>query len=155
VSLQTTLTGADAAVGSLLYPVAFLGMGANALDALRAQGYDVSDSRKSPAATCQGAMLRPEGCTDLANQLARTLDAALATGDSVERGPFLAGVQTLGFESCQGPTSTTSTTLCGTGATDCGGVCVDLMSDPNNCGSCGNGCTRTTPSCVLGTCTSP
>jgi hypothetical protein len=29
---------------------------------------------------------------------------------------------------------------CPPGQTDCGGTCVDLKNDPNNCGACGNVC---------------
>jgi hypothetical protein len=29
---------------------------------------------------------------------------------------------------------------CGSGLTDCGGICIDLQSDMNNCGACGSVC---------------
>ena len=32
------------------------------------------------------------------------------------------------------------TTVCGTGLTNCSGACVDLTSDPFDCGKCGNTC---------------
>ncbi len=41
---------------------------------------------------------------------------------------------------------------CAAGLTDCGtGSCLDLTSDPANCGACGNACTSA-QSCVAGTC---
>jgi len=39
---------------------------------------------------------------------------------------------------------------CPTGMTLCGGVCVDLMSDPSNCGACGDPCAGC---CIGGACT--
>ena len=49
VTMKTRLTGADASLGGLLFPIAFLGLGTNALDAVRAQGLDVSfvDTRRT------------------------------------------------------------------------------------------------------------
>jgi hypothetical protein len=41
---------------------------------------------------------------------------------------------------------------CGAGQTFCGGRCVDLNNDSNNCGTCGNICGGGT-ACVNGTCT--
>lgn len=41
---------------------------------------------------------------------------------------------------------------CGSGQTYCGGSCVDLTNDVNNCGACGNVCGGGT-TCVNGTCT--
>jgi hypothetical protein len=40
---------------------------------------------------------------------------------------------------------------CPSGSTLCGGNCVDLQSDPQNCGQCGNAC-ATEQSCVSGVC---
>ena len=34
----------------------------------------------------------------------------------------------------------------------CGGVCVDLQTDRNNCGACGKACGETTPFCASGSC---
>jgi hypothetical protein len=41
---------------------------------------------------------------------------------------------------------------CPTGQTDCSGRCVNLMTDLNNCGGCGNVCNE---ACVAGVCTIP
>jgi hypothetical protein len=51
--------------------------------------------------------------------------------------------------------STTSTTLCPGGQTDCSGSCVDLTSDPNNCGGCGTVCQPAAPVCISSMCTIP
>jgi Flp pilus assembly pilin Flp len=57
------------------------------------------------------------------------------------------------------PTTTTSTTTstvaCPAGDTDCSGVCVDLTSDPDNCGGCGILCPAVTPACIASTCQIP
>src|SRR5262249_34956239 len=34
----------------------------------------------------------------------------------------------------------------------CGGACVDMQTDPNNCGSCGTGCASPNLYCVSGQC---
>src|SRR5688572_4387359 len=45
---------------------------------------------------------------------------------------------------------------CPGGGTACDGVCVDLESHPEHCGSCGNACAEVSSSavCVSGTCQS-
>ena len=45
--------------------------------------------------------------------------------------------------------------ICSTGQTNCSGVCVDLTTDPDNCGSCGTVCPSTAPACVGSMCTIP
>ena len=40
---------------------------------------------------------------------------------------------------------------CRSGLTECSGKCLDLSSDPANCGSCGNACAEGV-ACVNGTC---
>ena len=40
---------------------------------------------------------------------------------------------------------------CQNGQTTCGGACVDLKSDPNNCGDCGNAC-QSGEACSAGSC---
>ncbi|MEZ4392317.1 MAG: hypothetical protein R3A48_14605 [Polyangiales bacterium] len=37
----------------------------------------------------------------------------------------------------------------------CGGRCVDVSSDPANCGSCGAACSGATPMCAAGRCAAP
>ena len=155
-----TMTGPDAPICSLLYPVVALARGgAGAIAALQTRGYNctVRDAGSQDCQTVTSAQM----CTDLANQLSENIDAALALGDAAERAGFLSGIQALGFAPCQTITtttttlSTTSTTICPTGRTNCSGTCVDLTSDPNNCGSCGTVCPPATPACIGSICTIP
>ncbi|QRN97467.1 hypothetical protein JRI60_52540 [Archangium violaceum] len=44
--------------------------------------------------------------------------------------------------------------VCTVGTTSCGGTCVNLQSDPANCGACGNSC-GSCQTCVNGTCQLP
>jgi len=53
-----------------------------------------------------------------------------------------------GCEPC--PDSTCGAT-CGAGQTSCGGTCVDLSTDPTNCGACNATCTKA-QHCVNGAC---
>jgi hypothetical protein len=46
---------------------------------------------------------------------------------------------------------TITTPVCAEGLTYCGGACVDLQSDPNNCGACGASCAGGGGTCVGGT----
>lgn len=159
VSLKVTLAGADAGIGSLLYPVAFLGIGTSALDALHAQGLDVSLVGAAPSQTCE-AVLGTEFCGGLATQLSKTIDASLPVADRTERDAFVAGVQALGYGPCQSTTTTTSTSTtttstCPSGETHCPSGCVDTSTDVNNCGSCGIVCPPNDPSCIGGVCTIP
>jgi hypothetical protein len=152
----------DASVCSLLYAVAALAEGGPAArSALQGQGYDCS-IMDGGTVECQ-SLASAQQCTDLANQLAENIDAALALGDQTERGAFQAGVHALGFTTCQTVTtatttttsSTTSTTSCPSGQTNCSGTCVNLTNDNNNCGSCGNVCPPATPVCISSVCTIP
>ena len=43
---------------------------------------------------------------------------------------------------------------CPTGERLCSGVCVNTLTDHNNCGGCGNAC-ATGSQCVNGSCTTP
>ncbi len=40
--------------------------------------------------------------------------------------------------------------MCPTGTTDCAGICVDLQTDVDNCGTCGNVCPEGQPGFVRG-----
>ncbi len=42
---------------------------------------------------------------------------------------------------------------CDGGLEGCAGKCVDLTSNPNNCGACGTVCTAPTATCLAGKCT--
>jgi len=52
---------------------------------------------------------------------------------------------------CQGGLCS-STSICTPGLTLCGTSCVDINSDPYNCGSCGKTCGTLDPSCSAGKC---
>jgi hypothetical protein len=57
---------------------------------------------------------------------------------------------------CTGPDACDGLGTCvgtPTGRTNCSGVCVDVLTDPHNCGSCGAPCAPT-EACVDGSCTS-
>jgi hypothetical protein len=92
-TVAAKLGGADAAVGSLLYAVAFLERGVDALGTLRAMGYDVSLVGEPPALICPAAF--QDLCLKLADQLSQGIDASLAVGTASERQPFLRGIQAL------------------------------------------------------------
>ena len=51
-----------------------------------------------------------------------------------------------------GPTFPTPLPACGANLTRCGTVCVDTVSDPTNCGGCGNTCDTSTSTCTGGSC---
>jgi hypothetical protein len=67
---------------------------------------------------------------------------------------FLACVALLGsalvVAGCAKP-STVTTTTCNSGQLECGGACVNVQSDSQNCGSCGNAC-GSGSSCQAGKC---
>jgi hypothetical protein len=90
LTVQAVLAGPDAGVGSLLYTVAYLTLGPGALDALRADGYDVSLVGAPPALQCPSAFSGT--CAALANQLSEGIAASLTFGSDGERAPFLAGL---------------------------------------------------------------
>ena len=98
VTINVKLTGADAEIGSLLYPVVFLGNGAGAIDALHGQGYDVAVEDLG-STVCQDVLPAPT-CSSLATQLAKAIGAVLAIGDTAELTPFLDGVSNLGYPTC-------------------------------------------------------
>lgn len=100
VTLRAHLSGADASLGGLLFPIAFLASGPRALDTLRARGLDVSLVGGPPAQTCQDVLPAPV-CATLARRLSASIDAALAAGDGVERPAFLAQAAALGFPPCE------------------------------------------------------
>jgi len=41
---------------------------------------------------------------------------------------------------------------CPDGLTSCGGICIDILSDRNNCGACGKVCSDSYASCISGEC---
>ena len=97
--MKAGLTGEGAAVGSLLYVVAFLGQGEDALGSLQGIGYNVSLVGTPPTETCQ-ARFDDTTCAALANQLGQGISASLAIGTSGERDRFSQGLQALGLGLC-------------------------------------------------------
>jgi hypothetical protein len=103
VRLKAHLTGADAKIAGLLYPVAYLGDGSGALDALHAHGYDVAaDVQKSE--TCQDVYNNQASvCAALAHGLANSIAGELEMAAPSEFDAFQKGVTALGFGSCAAP----------------------------------------------------
>lgn len=62
--------------------------------------------------------------------------------------PGIGGICCTVCENCVSGACVTKSnnSVCGTGFVCCSGVCTPILSDPNNCGSCGNVCTA--PNCV-------
>lgn len=54
-------------------------------------------------------------------------------------------------DACSEATCSTDGASCPTGTTACGGACVNLTSDPRNCGACGNACASGI-TCSIGVC---
>ena len=159
LAMKTVLTGTDALVGSLLYPVVFLGNGQNALSVLQSHGFNVSLAGTPPTQTCQAIASQSE-CFLHALRLARQLDVMLGDAGDPETPLFEAGLQTLGVDAFGGTTttttasSTTTTTMCPGAQTNCSGTCVDLTNNNENCGHCGNVCPNGTL-CSGGNCLIP
>jgi hypothetical protein len=141
VKLSGVVGGADAGVGSLLYPVAAL---AGGTESLSEHGYDVTFTGTSQACL---DMLPSDVCTALAKGLAQAIDAQLTLGDAAEQAAFRQGVQALGYRPDSWCTPTTCCALganCGSFSDGCGGTldcgtCVPPLSCggggvPNQCG---------------------
>jgi hypothetical protein len=84
---------------------------------------------------------------------------ACATGQACIAGPFVSSYDVCAPTSCQG---LPEGDLCATTDADgeahagscCGGACLNLEKDPQNCGGCGHACTAGA-ACVNGACTAP
>jgi Stigma-specific protein, Stig1 len=74
------------------------------------------------------------------------------------------GYQCPSGQTCQGGVCSGAVAACGPGSVDafcdvdaglsflcCGGACTNTLSDPSNCGGCGDVC-QGSPSCVAGSC---
>lgn len=96
--VKTRLRGTDAGDASLLYPIAVLGFGADAITKLQGLGYDVAAD--GPSASCAD-LFGEVKCTAIARQLSQTIAGSLELGDPARRDAFLDGVQALGFAPCQ------------------------------------------------------
>ena len=138
VKVNAVVTGPDAAVGSLLYPVVALGAGNGALAALQAKGYDVS---VTGALTPCTDTLPADTCSALAKQLAQGMEAQLALGDEDERDAFRQGLQSLGYlpDQCCAPTTCAALNAnCGSLPDGCGGTLqCGTCTLPATCGGAG------------------
>lgn len=100
VTIGGQLSGADAALGSLLYPIAFLTLGDSALDTLHSHGYDITIVKASATKNCQDVM-SADWCAALAKQLAQGIFALIQVGDETERQAFQDGMRSLGYNPCE------------------------------------------------------
>jgi hypothetical protein len=96
LTIKALLTGTDAEIGGLLYPIAFLGSGESAIDMLHAHGYDVTVTGEFP--TCQ-SVFPQEVCNKLAYGLSRSIYGALTAGPA-DLEEFLNGAHDLGYGPC-------------------------------------------------------
>jgi hypothetical protein len=122
------------------------------------------------AATCSGAKYQPAGaCADGACALPAQVTCTYACvaslgGCTGECTPGLGGCGNTGIpQLCDqngkwqdkpacpaGASCVGGACQCGAGLTNCDGVCVNLMSDDNNCGACGNRCDSVCAGCFCG-----
>ena len=116
-------------------------------ETLRRLGAVFAGAALMPFSLALGAPKRaaPDPCKAFCNQCPKS-----------QRSQCLAACQT-----CSGNTSRLCGTCgnyacCASGLTCCGGACVDLFEDYDNCGACGNACEELGPyeygACVDGTC---
>jgi hypothetical protein len=93
VGVKAILTGEEAQLASLIYPLAKLTRGAGAATDLQNSGwdFDVVDTSRP----CQDVLSSDE-CAALAHQLSKTIDASLATAPAAERDGFRQGAGLLG-----------------------------------------------------------
>jgi hypothetical protein len=93
VGVKAILTGEEAQLASLVYPLMKLAKGAGAATDLQNSGwdFDVVDTSRP----CQDVLSSDE-CAALAHQLSKTIDASLATAPADERDGFRQGAALLG-----------------------------------------------------------
>jgi hypothetical protein len=96
-NVRVRLTGADAQLSGLLYPVLFLGQG-DPIATLHAAGYDVTAG--GTFTTCQ-SLFPAQLCSDMAIGLSRNIQAGLGVGIRTEFNAFMDAVNTLGYGPCQ------------------------------------------------------
>ena len=101
-----------------------------------------------PAGTAQCTCMTDPVCKSVGNTCSGTTAVATCAMDG--NGCFYQASSM----SCQGGSSCSGGKCgCATGQTSCNGVCVDLQSDPNNCGACGsNSCASNSMGCKAGQC---
>ena len=99
-----------------------------------------------------------KGATYVAAVIGPDLDAAAATSTPTQvlpptapSGNASAGNGSSGGEATATATATATMISCPSGETACGGACVNLLLDLQNCGACGNAC-ASGEDCVSGAC---
>ena len=97
--LKARLTGSDAKLGALLFPVLFLGQGSAAAANLQLAGYDVQVAGILP--TCQ-SLFPTEACAEFGTRLSRGIHGALSASLPEELTPFVDGTTALGWPACGG-----------------------------------------------------
>jgi hypothetical protein len=106
------------------------------------------------ASICTLSLLLQFGCGQDATDTVDVSDSGANTTGGVETGAGSTG----GNSTDGGGAPTRNVAITGGTCLDtvCGSVCVDLQTDPTNCGGCGQACSNShaTPSCADGKCTS-
>jgi hypothetical protein len=97
VNAKVKLTGSDAQLAGLVWPVAFLGMGDGAGSALSTAG--ISASIEGAPTTCQ-AILPAQVCTDMAVGLAHHIQGGLGVAEKDDLNRFLDAVNGMGLGPC-------------------------------------------------------
>ena len=97
VNAKVRLTGADAQIAGLVWPVAFLGQGTNAGSALTGAG--ISASIEGSPVTCQ-EILPAQVCTDMAVGLSRHIQGGLGVAEKGDLDRFKDAVDGMGLGPC-------------------------------------------------------
>lgn len=97
--LKARMTGSDAKLGALLFPVLFLGQGSAAAGNLQLAGYDVQVAGILP--TCQ-SLFPTEACAQFGTRLSRGIHGALSASLPEELTPFVDATTALGWPACGG-----------------------------------------------------
>ncbi len=145
LTLKAHVTGNDAQVGALLYPILFLGNGDRAPDLLQAHGYDVTITGGGP--TCQ-SLFPGQLCGNLMFGLTSHIQAALGGGLLDELAAFQGGVDTFVLAACESTTTSTSTTTSAppttttvtTGSSTTTIPCAFVSGGTSGAGVCGGSC---------------
>jgi len=85
VGVKAVVTGPEANLASLIYPIAAMKLGSGAATEMQNQGYDFTVVDTAPR--CPD-LLPADTCAVLAQQVSKTVDASLATGPSEDRDAF-------------------------------------------------------------------
>jgi len=97
VNAKIQITGPDAEIASLVWPVAFLGQGDNAGTALANAGFNATIT--GTPVTCQ-SLLPAQACTDMAVGLAGSIQGGIGVADTDELTRFTDAVNNMGLGLC-------------------------------------------------------